>query len=72
LHIELDEVALDLLLLSGMGSQELSQEHVQKMYITRQLEKEWQQFKHGVISDVINSRGIIPGFGKWQHHPRHP
>jgi CRP-like cAMP-binding protein len=42
---KLDEVALDLLLLSGMGSQELSQEHVQKMYITRQLEKEWQQFK---------------------------
>ena len=34
-------------------------------YVQQELKREWNEFKHGVVSDVINSRGIRPGYGKW-------
>lgn len=33
--------------------------------MTQKLKSEWSQFKRGVVMDVINSRGIRPGYGKW-------
>lgn len=29
------------------------------------MKREWNEFKHGVVVDVINSKGIRPGYGKW-------
>ena len=41
------------------------QEEIQEEYMQQELKREWNEFKHGVLLDVINSRGIRPGYGKW-------
>lgn len=41
------------------------QEEIQEEYMKQESKREWNEFKHGVLLDVINSRGIRPGYGKW-------
>ena len=41
------------------------QTSIHNEYVQQELKREWNEFKHGVVSDVINSRGIRPGYGKW-------
>lgn len=43
----------------------LKKSDIQEEYINQKLKSEWSQFKRGVVMDVINSRGIRPGYGKW-------
>ncbi|XP_065827688.1 cyclic nucleotide-binding domain-containing protein 1-like isoform X2 [Oscarella lobularis] len=65
---KLDEVSQTLLLQSPItGKTELAREEVHKTYVKQELEKEWDTFRKSVVADVISTRGIIPGIGKWQH-----
>ena len=41
------------------------QDEIQEEYMKQESKREWNEFKHGVLLDVINSRGIRPGYGKW-------
>ena len=41
------------------------QEDIHEEYVEQELKREWNSFKHGVVVDVINNRGIRPGYGKW-------
>ena len=34
-------------------------------YISQELKREWNQYKHRVVVDTINSTGVRPGYGKW-------
>ncbi|XP_048759035.2 cyclic nucleotide-binding domain-containing protein 1-like [Ostrea edulis] len=43
----------------------LKKSDIQEEYMNQKLKSEWSQFKRGVVMDVINSRGIRPGYGKW-------
>jgi len=33
--------------------------------MNQELKQQWNEFKHSVVVDVINSKGIRPGYGKW-------
>ena len=41
------------------------QDDIHNEYIDQEMKREWNQFKHGVVVDVINTKGIRPGYGKW-------
>ncbi|XP_033626476.1 cyclic nucleotide-binding domain-containing protein 1-like [Asterias rubens] len=43
----------------------LTRDDIHNEYIDQELKREWNQFKHGVVVDVINTKGIRPGYGKW-------
>ena len=43
----------------------LSQDDIHNEYLNQEMKREWNEFKHNVVVDVINSRGIRPGYGKW-------
>ncbi|XP_038070089.1 cyclic nucleotide-binding domain-containing protein 1-like [Patiria miniata] len=43
----------------------LTQDDIHEEYIDQEMKREWNQFKHGVVVDVINTKGIRPGYGKW-------
>ncbi|XP_031802814.1 cyclic nucleotide-binding domain-containing protein 1 [Sarcophilus harrisii] len=45
----------------------LTDEDVQKEYMTLQQRKEWKNFKDKVIQSSLDYRGIKPGSGKWRH-----
>ncbi|KAI0212923.1 Cyclic nucleotide-binding domain-containing protein 1 [Lamellibrachia satsuma] len=63
---ELDEVTLQLLLQSSERTfGKITQEDIHNEYINQEMKREWNEFKHNVVVDVINSRGIRPGYGKW-------
>ena len=44
------------------------QKDIHNEYVAQELKREWNEYKHTVVSDVINSRGIRPGYGKWGKH----
>ncbi|XP_033126095.1 cyclic nucleotide-binding domain-containing protein 1-like isoform X2 [Anneissia japonica] len=63
---ELDETTQSLLLQSNERTfGNLSKEEIYTEYVDQELQREWNQFKHGVVVNVINSTGIRPGCGKW-------
>ncbi|XP_071493656.1 cyclic nucleotide-binding domain-containing protein 1-like [Diadema antillarum] len=63
---ELDETTRSLLLQSNETLYEsLSETEIHSEYIDQEQKREWNQFKHNVLVDVINARGIRPGYGKW-------
>ena len=41
------------------------QENIQDEYMKQEMKREWNEFKHGVVVNVINYCGIRPGYGKW-------
>ena len=43
----------------------LTQDAIHEEYVRQELKREWNEFKHNVVVDVINTKGIRPGFGKW-------
>ncbi|ESO98196.1 hypothetical protein LOTGIDRAFT_231321 [Lottia gigantea] len=63
---ELDEVTIQLFKQSNthlFGN--LTKDDVHEEYMQQELKREWNEFKHHVVVDVINTRGIKPGYGKW-------
>ncbi|XP_046366991.1 cyclic nucleotide-binding domain-containing protein 1-like [Haliotis rufescens] len=63
---ELDEVTIQLFKQSNTRTfGDLTKEDIQEEYIQQELKREWNEFKHSVVVDVINSRGIRPGYGRW-------
>ncbi|XP_071957962.1 cyclic nucleotide-binding domain-containing protein 1-like [Antedon mediterranea] len=63
---ELDETTRSLLLQTNKKTfGNLSKDEIYTEYIEQELQREWYQFKQGVVVDVINSSGIQPGCGKW-------
>lgn len=63
---ELDEVTIQLFQQSNVRTfGNLSKDNIQDEYMHQELKREWNEFKHGVVVDVINYRGIRPGYGKW-------
>ncbi|KAK3085643.1 hypothetical protein FSP39_006527 [Pinctada imbricata] len=43
----------------------LTKNDIQEEYMNQELKREWNEFKHGVMMEVINYKGIRPGYGKW-------
>lgn len=43
----------------------LGQQEIHEEYVKQTVGKEWTEFKHKVLLDVLNERGIRPGYGKW-------
>ncbi|XP_072024805.1 cyclic nucleotide-binding domain-containing protein 1-like [Amphiura filiformis] len=65
---ELDDTTRSLMLQSSEQlCGQLSEDEIHNEYIDQELKREWNQFKHGVVVDVINHRGIRPGYGKWSN-----
>ncbi|XP_059167093.1 cyclic nucleotide-binding domain-containing protein 1-like [Physella acuta] len=63
---KLDEVTKQLLRQSNKKTYgDLTKEDIQNEYLEQELKREWNEFKHAQVLDVINTRGIRPGFGKW-------
>ncbi|XP_041376775.1 cyclic nucleotide-binding domain-containing protein 1-like [Gigantopelta aegis] len=63
---ELDEVTIQLFKQSNTKScANSTKEDIQEEYLQQELKREWNEFKHNVVIDVINQRGIRPGYGKW-------
>ncbi|CAL1539399.1 unnamed protein product [Lymnaea stagnalis] len=62
----LDDVTRQLLRQSNTRTfGHLTKEEIQNEYLEQELKREWNEFKHGQVLDVINARGIRPGYGKW-------
>ncbi|KAL5022861.1 hypothetical protein ScPMuIL_002016 [Solemya velum] len=62
----LDEVTIQLFKQSNTHTfGDLTKENIQDEYMEQEMKREWNEFKHGVVVDVINSKGIRPGYGKW-------
>ncbi|KAL3858580.1 hypothetical protein ACJMK2_008854 [Sinanodonta woodiana] len=63
---ELDEVTIQLFKQSNTRTfGNLTKNNIQEEYVQQELKREWNEFKHSIVMDVINSRGIRPGYGKW-------
>lgn len=63
---ELDEVTIQLFKQSNNRTfGNLTKEDIQEEYMQQELKREWNEYKHGVLLDIINARGIRPGYGKW-------
>lgn len=41
------------------------QEKIQEEYMTQEMKREWNQYRHNAVIEAINSQGIRPGYGKW-------
>uniref|UniRef100_A0A2C9MAN1 Cyclic nucleotide-binding domain-containing protein n=1 Tax=Biomphalaria glabrata TaxID=6526 RepID=A0A2C9MAN1_BIOGL len=64
--ISLDDVTKQLLRQSNTRTfGHLSQEEIQTEYLQQELKRQWNEFKHSQVLEVINARGIRPGYGKW-------
>ncbi|XP_046314609.1 cyclic nucleotide-binding domain-containing protein 1 [Marmota monax] len=46
----------------------LTEEDVKNEYLKKTKQKEWKQFKDKTMKNCLFYNGIIPGFGKWNHH----
>lgn len=63
---ELDEVTVQLFKQSNTATfGNLTKEDIQNEYIQQEQKREWNEFKHSMVVNVINSNGIRPGYGKW-------
>ncbi|XP_074644693.1 cyclic nucleotide-binding domain-containing protein 1-like [Tubulanus polymorphus] len=63
---ELNDITRQLLLQSSQKTfGQVTQEEIHDEYMKQELKREWNEFKHSIVVDVINGRGIRPGHGKW-------
>ncbi|XP_076449075.1 cyclic nucleotide-binding domain-containing protein 1-like [Babylonia areolata] len=63
---ELDEVTVQLFKQSNTRTfGELTKEDIQREYMQQEQKREWNEFKHSMVVNVINANGIRPGYGKW-------
>lgn len=63
---ELDETTKQLLVQSSEATfASYTQDEIHEEYVKQELKREWNEFKHNVVIDTINARGIRPGYGKW-------
>ncbi|GFS16787.1 cyclic nucleotide-binding domain-containing protein 1-like [Elysia marginata] len=44
---------------------DLTKEDIQNEYLQQELKREWNEFKHAQVLEVINAYGVRPGYGKW-------
>ncbi|GFO25352.1 cyclic nucleotide-binding domain-containing protein 1 [Plakobranchus ocellatus] len=44
---------------------DLTKEDIQNEYLQQELKREWNEFKHAEVLEVINAYGVRPGYGKW-------
>jgi len=44
---------------------DLTKEDIQSEYLQQELKREWNEFKHSQVLEVINAYGVRPGYGKW-------
>ncbi|KAK2164336.1 hypothetical protein LSH36_65g00001 [Paralvinella palmiformis] len=62
----LDDVTVQLLMQSGERTfADITQDEIYEEYIEQELKRRWNEYKHNVVVEVINSKGIRPGYGKW-------
>ncbi|XP_058384970.1 cyclic nucleotide-binding domain-containing protein 1 isoform X2 [Diceros bicornis minor] len=66
---ELDPVTKQLMLQTAQPTfGHLTDEDVKNEYLQEQQQKEWKNFKDQTMKNSLYYNGIIPGFGKWNHH----
>lgn len=62
----LDEVTRQLFRQSNKRTfGDLTKEDIQSEYLQQELKREWNEFKHSRVLEVINAYGVRPGYGKW-------
>jgi len=62
----LDEVTRQLFRQSNKRTfGDLTKEDIQSEYLQQELKREWNEFKHSQVLEVINAYGVRPGYGKW-------
>ncbi|KAJ8041222.1 Cyclic nucleotide-binding domain-containing protein 1 [Holothuria leucospilota] len=62
----LDETTSALLLQSNERLYKtMTEDQIHDEYIHQEQKRQWNEFKHGVVVDSINAKGIRPGMGKW-------
>ncbi|KAK7481666.1 hypothetical protein BaRGS_00027039 [Batillaria attramentaria] len=63
---DLDEVTIQLFKQCNTRTfGNLTKEDIQNEYMQQEQKRAWNEFKHGMVVDVINAQGIRPGYGKW-------
>nr|KAG5695553.1 hypothetical protein BaRGS_033975 [Batillaria attramentaria] len=66
LSADLDEVTIQLFKQCNTRTfGNLTKEDIQNEYMQQEQKRAWNEFKHGMVVDVINAQGIRPGYGKW-------
>ncbi|XP_036193394.1 cyclic nucleotide-binding domain-containing protein 1 [Myotis myotis] len=66
---ELDPVTQKLMLQTAKPTfGHITDEDVRYKYLQKELRKEWKSFKDKMVRDSLHYNGIVPGFGKWDHH----
>ncbi|XP_076780084.1 cyclic nucleotide-binding domain-containing protein 1 isoform X2 [Arvicanthis niloticus] len=45
----------------------LTEEDVKSEYIKTVQDKEWKYFKNKTLQRILQCKGVLPGFGKWEH-----
>ncbi|XP_078608136.1 cyclic nucleotide-binding domain-containing protein 1-like [Branchiostoma floridae x Branchiostoma japonicum] len=64
---ELDDTTRQLLLQSSAPNfAHLSQDDIHDEYMSQEMKREWNEYKHGIVIESINALGIRPGYGKWK------
>ncbi|XP_078690251.1 cyclic nucleotide-binding domain-containing protein 1-like [Branchiostoma floridae x Branchiostoma belcheri] len=64
---ELDDTTRQLLLQSAAPNfAHLSQDDIHDEYMSQEMKREWNEYKHGIVIESINALGIRPGYGKWK------
>ncbi|CAH1780517.1 unnamed protein product [Owenia fusiformis] len=63
---DLDDVTITLMQQSSTQTfGDLNTEKVKEEYVEQELKREWNEFKHNIVVEVVNAKGIRPGYGKW-------
>ncbi|XP_058300180.1 cyclic nucleotide-binding domain-containing protein 1 isoform X1 [Hylobates moloch] len=66
---ELDPVTKQLMLQTAKPTfGHLTDEDVKNEYLKKEQQKEWKDFKDKTVKNSLYYKGIIPGFGKWDHN----
>nr|XP_054374623.1 cyclic nucleotide-binding domain-containing protein 1 isoform X2 [Pongo abelii] len=66
---ELDQVTKQLMLQTAKPTfGHLTDEDVKNEYLKKEQQKEWKDFKDKTVKNCLYYKGIIPGFGKWDHY----
>ncbi|PNJ44168.1 CNBD1 isoform 6, partial [Pongo abelii] len=66
---ELDPVTKQLMLQTAKPTfGHLTDEDVKNEYLKKEQQKEWKDFKDKTVKNCLYYKGIIPGFGKWDHY----
>ncbi|XP_076691886.1 cyclic nucleotide-binding domain-containing protein 1 [Callospermophilus lateralis] len=67
--LELDQLTQQLMIQTAKTTfDHLTEEDVKNEYLKKTKQKEWKQFKDKTMKNCLIYNGIIPDFGKWNHH----